>query len=76
MRIEFAGVTRGPTTINGQNVAVHVTVFGIGEEERGDGDLVNFSGATERHMGEHGLHGGVEHAAIAVKELPGAFREG
>jgi len=39
-------VSGDPTAVDDQDVAIHVAVFGVGEKQRGDRDLVGRARAT------------------------------
>ncbi len=53
---EFAGITGRPAPVDGENVAVHVAVFRVRQEQSGNGNLIRRSRAAEGDMVEHALH--------------------
>ena len=68
-RSKFAGITRGPATVDCQNVPIHVTVVRIRQKKGGHGDLASFGGTAEWDVREHLLHRVVEDAPFAIEEL-------
>src|SRR5437016_5007352 len=73
LALEIPGVSGRPAAIDRENVAVHVTVFRIGQKQGCDGDLVGGGGPAERDVVEHTLDIVPEFAPFAVEQLPSPF---
>src|SRR5262249_1684397 len=56
-----------PTAVHRQDVAIHVAVFWIGQEQGSNGNFVRRGGATERDVVEHALHVVAKLAPFAVE---------
>ena len=71
---EVTRVAGSPAAIDREDVTVHVTIFGVCEEECGDGDLFGRAWPSEGNVVEHLLDMGVEFAILGVEQAASTLR--
>ena len=64
---EIPDIASRPAAIDREDLAVDITAFGCGEEQRGIGDVLRLAGLPERNVGQQLLKSFFEFGIFAVE---------